>query len=161
LQYSGASSIGIFVQGHHLPLGYRLEGMNGIGRYTVSYVPKMVGEFSLEICTPLQNGLSAEYFADPSFLTKTFSRIDNEIDFTWHRGRPGSDLFVDIRKPSLSFAVRWKGYVSSELDQIHTFGVHVLECDERVRMWMDDVFLVDQVLSFFFDSLILSYSMLK
>ena len=146
LQYSNAPSIGVFVQGHHLPLGYRFEGISGIGRFLVSYIPKVAGEFSLQVCSLSGNGLFAEYFADASFLTKTLSRVDRQIDFTWHRGRPGSDLFVDVRKPSLSFAVRWRGFVFSALDQIHTFGIHVLEPDERVSLWMDDVLLVDQVL---------------
>jgi hypothetical protein len=147
LQYSDAPSIGVFVHGHHLPLEYMFEGMYGIGMFSVSYIPKVVGEFPLKICSLSENGLLAEYFADTSFLTKTLSRVDGEIDFTWHRGRPGADLFLEARKPSLSFAVRWRGYVSSALDQIHTFGIHVLERDERVRLWLDDVLLVDQVLS--------------
>jgi hypothetical protein len=147
LQHSDAPSIGLFVQGHQLPLDYRFEGINGIGRFLVSFIPKLVGELSIKICSLSENGLLAEYFADASFLTKTFSRVDKEIDFTWNRGRPGSDLFMDVRKPSLSFAVRWRGYITSALDQVHTFGIRVLERDERVRLWMDDVLLVDQVLT--------------
>jgi hypothetical protein len=145
IQFSDSPKFRIFISGQAPPSNYALERIEESG-YVVSYIAIVAGDFAFHLCAPLGNGFQAEYYADTSFMTSTFNRIDQEIDFTWHRGRPGTDLFVQARKPGLSFAVRWSGFLFSDLNQMHTISVELLESDERVRMWFDNTLLVDQVI---------------
>ena len=144
IQFPDYPKFRISILGIAQPLSFDLDIVLGFG-YMVSYMPLTKGDLGLELCTPVGNGFHAEYYADTNFMTSILHRTDEEIDFTWQRGRPGTDLFVQSRKPGLSFAVRWTGFLSSRLNQIHTISVDLLESDERVRMWFDDSMILDQV----------------
>ena len=143
--YSDSPRFGIFLPTHEPPLGFLLQTLESTASYAISYIPMVVGDHPLKICAPVGSGFDGEYYADPDFVTNIFNRIDNEIDFTWQQGRPGTDLSVEIRKPGLSFAVRWTGFVFTMLEQIHTFSIQLLGPDERVRLWLDESLMIDQV----------------
>ena len=46
-----------------------------------------------------------------------------------------------------SFSVRWMGAVRANVAGLHTFSVTMGQNDERVRLWIDNVLLIDQWLS--------------
>jgi hypothetical protein len=43
-----------------------------------------------------------------------------------------------------SFGMRWGGHVSPRYAQTYTFTGVIKERDERVRVWIDDIIVVDQ-----------------
>jgi hypothetical protein len=74
-----------------------------------------------------------------------YTTVDPVVNFNWATGVPGS-LYItgDVIQPG-GFAVRWTGYVSSVLPQVHTFSALMGGLDERVRLWIDDALVIDQV----------------
>lgn len=113
--------------------------------HAVSYTPTVSGDYVLKVCGATRNGLVGEYFDDILLEAPLFTRSDPNVDFYWARGVPGSRLLAgDLKQPD-GFAVRWTGFVYSALQQAHTFKVAVAEADERVRLWLDDMMIIDQV----------------
>lgn len=81
-------------------------------------------------------GLKGEYFAGTSFNTLTVSRIDPEMNFSWPSGTaPAPGM------PSTNYTVRWTGQLQSAEGGSYTFN---LLHDDGVRLWINDVLLIDQ-----------------
>jgi beta-glucosidase len=80
-------------------------------------------------------GLTAEYFATPSFdSAPATTRTDEIIDQRWSFNRPARGVDTDW------FAVRWTGW----LDVPRGDTVHVaVEGDDGFQLWVDDALAVD------------------
>lgn len=80
-------------------------------------------------------GLYGEYYRGKAFGERLMTRTDPQVDFHWAAGGPGDGMPVD------NFSVRWTGWVLAPASGSFTFHV---TADDGVRLWVDDVLLVDQ-----------------
>ncbi|RZJ51503.1 MAG: glycoside hydrolase family 3 [Chryseobacterium sp.] len=81
-----------------------------------------------------QNGLKGEYFNNRNLEgTPALTRIDNQLEFDWPWA-PGDGVNVD------DFSIRWTGYIQSDKSFDGWLG---LSSDDGIRMWVDDVLVVD------------------
>ncbi|MHC0446924.1 glycoside hydrolase family 3 N-terminal domain-containing protein [Flavobacterium sp. 3-218] len=81
-----------------------------------------------------QNGLKGEYFNNRNLEgTPALTRIDSQLEFDWPWA-PGDGVNVD------DFSIRWTGYIQSDKSFDGWLG---LSSDDGIRMWVDDVLVVD------------------
>jgi beta-glucosidase len=74
-----------------------------------------------------QQGLRAEYFAQPSFDgSPEITRTDKEIDFDWTSANPVSSLSTDTTNQS--FAVRWTGAITAPAVGTYIFQFRLPFC---------------------------------
>ena len=81
-------------------------------------------------------GLLGTYYRNPELSGPSRSRVDADLDFAWESQNP----MPDVSRTNLS--VRWTGQVLAEYTEEYTFTVMA---DERVRLWVDDVLLIDRM----------------
>ena len=79
-------------------------------------------------------GWNATYFADRTFSSLAFSRVDRAIDFKWDTEAPNEGF------PRTNFTVRWEGTLETRFDELYTFS---LLADDGVRMWVDGQLVID------------------
>lgn len=82
------------------------------------------------------NGLRGEYYDNMDFTDIKLIRVDTEINFEWGEGSPDSIMDGD------TFSVIWLGKVQPLYSELYTFYTYT---DEGVRLWVDDVLLVDNM----------------
>ena len=76
---------------------------------------------------PAIDGLTAEYFAHPSFDgAPEITRVDKEIDFNWASANPVPSLAADTANES--FAVRWTGTLAAPVAETDNFQIHLPFC---------------------------------
>jgi beta-glucosidase len=77
---------------------------------------------------PAIDGLTAEYFAHPSFEgTPEITRVDKEIDFNWASANPVPSLSADTANES--FAVSWTGTIAAPVAETDNFQIHLPFCN--------------------------------
>lgn len=81
-----------------------------------------------------ENGLMGEYYDDLEFSGTPESRLDPRINFVWGNKIPIAKIDRD------SFTVRWSGHLLP--DHTDTYTIR-MEADDGVRLWVDDVLLID------------------
>jgi hypothetical protein len=111
---------------------------------SIRYSTPQSGTHFFNICAGKDEGLLAQYFLDEDLKNGLFEQLDPIVDFDWRLGRPGSPLIPGDVNAGSGFGIRWTGYVTPYLPQLHTFGLEVAESDERVKLWVDEQLLVDQ-----------------
>ena len=111
---------------------------------SVQYSTDMSGTHFFHICAGDGSGLLAKYFLDDELKNGLFEQLDAEVNFDWVLGRPGSSLIPGDVTAGAGFGIRWSGYVTPYLSQIHTFSLEMSEADERVKLWIDEQLLIDQ-----------------
>ena len=111
---------------------------------SIRYSAPQSGTHFFNICAGKDEGLLAQYFLDEDLKNELFEQLDAIVDFDWRLGRPGSPLIPGDVNAGSGFGIRWTGYVTPYLPQLHTFGLEVAEPDERVKLWVDEQLLVDQ-----------------
>ncbi len=88
-------------------------------------------------------GVKAEYYnwsgayppaRSDAFKTLVLARIDPAINFSWGGASPGAPVGTD------TFAVRWVGVVEAQYSEPYIFTTRT---DDGVRMWLDDVLIID------------------
>ncbi|MCX6856130.1 MAG: PA14 domain-containing protein, partial [Verrucomicrobia bacterium] len=81
--------------------------------------------------TPPQvvTGITGTYYVGKNFETLRFSRIDNNIDFTW----PGAP---DPQLPADGFSVRWQGCIVAPTTGSYDITTR---SDDGVRLWLNGV----------------------
>lgn len=79
------------------------------------------------------HGLLGTYFGG-DFASPLLARVDPQIDFNWHAGRPAPGV------PADGFSVRWSGEL--EAPATGTFAFH-LRSDDGARLWLDGRLLID------------------
>jgi beta-glucosidase len=84
---------------------------------------------------PAVDGLTAEYFAAPSFEgSPELTRVDKEIDFDWAFANPVPSLSADTA--ANSFAVRWTGTIAAPVPETDNFQMHLpfcYPCDGKLK----------------------------
>jgi beta-glucosidase len=84
---------------------------------------------------PNVEGLTAEYFAQPSFQgSPAMTRVDEEIDFDWAFANPAPSLSADTA--AQSFAVRWTGTIAAPVAERDNFQIRLpfcYPCDGKVN----------------------------
>jgi len=107
---------------HH----FRIEYYEAYGQARISFWTETITDF------PDWRG---EYFDNPNLGgLPYFTRNDEEINFNWGGGSPGSGLPVD------GFSVRWTRQVDFEGGM---YRFH-LTCDDGARLWLDGFPVMDQ-----------------
>ena len=79
-----------------------------------------------------QPGLRAEFFAD--YLDLALERVDATLDFVWVNDGPGAPV------PADRFSARWTGSLVAPATGTYTIAT---ETDDGVRVWVDDILLID------------------
>jgi RHS repeat-associated protein len=81
-------------------------------------------------------GLKAEYFDDESLQMLVTTRVDPQVNFEWHYGRPaGTALSGDD-----TFSVRWTGTVTAPATGVYTFTTST---DDGIRLWVGGQNVID------------------
>lgn len=83
-------------------------------------------------------GLRGEYFANADLTGPSVVRVDPTIAFNWFQRAPVPGMDAE------SFSVRWTGNLHPEFTETYVFTV---QADDGVRLWVNDVLLVDQWLA--------------
>jgi hypothetical protein len=125
---------------HNNPVSYLGVSPNtNLGRFQVAYRPTRSGNFSIDIKLASINGLNCTYFRDTTFENEVKTIIDASIDHNWGLDSPDSSLgIVD------GYSIRWNGYLKSPDFGIFTFFTSFNGIDERVKLWVDDQWVIDQ-----------------
>ncbi len=101
------------------------NGNTASNSLSVSYAPPQTGV----------NGLTGEYYAGINFETFVFSRVDPTVNFAW--------AFGEGPRPGMSrdfFSARWTGQAIPQNTETYTF---IVSADDGVRLWLNDVLVVD------------------
>ncbi len=80
-------------------------------------------------------GLYGEYFATRFLTDLKATRLDHQVTFDWGGGVPHPAIAAD------NFSVCWSGCVIPQYSETYDFLVRT---DDGVRLWVNDVLLVDQ-----------------
>ena len=81
------------------------------------------------------NGLTAEYFANPSLSgTPILTRVDPNLDFVWNNISPGPGVPVE------NYSVRWTGALVPPVDGDYRIGA---SSDGGYRLYFDNKLLID------------------
>ena len=87
---------------------------------------------------PASNGLKGEYFANLSLAGSAVLVRNENIDFNWGEGTPGTGVPVD------QFSVRWSGTVVPTATGSWRFQT---TADDGVRLWVNNVLVIDNWVS--------------
>ncbi len=109
-----------------------------LGKYSVYYRTTRSGTFSIDARMVSANGLNATYFRDEKQTVPVISQIDPTVNFNWGTETPHASVqSVDL------FSVRWTGLVKPPSSTEYTFFVRTAETDERIKLWINDRWLVN------------------
>jgi hypothetical protein len=85
------------------------------------------------------DGFSATYFSDATWTTEVVQATDATVDFDWGTAAPRPLV------PADNFSVRWEAYVAAPASGEYTFVVSVAEADEALRLYLDNVLILEKV----------------
>uniref|UniRef100_K3X9Y0 PA14 domain-containing protein n=1 Tax=Globisporangium ultimum (strain ATCC 200006 / CBS 805.95 / DAOM BR144) TaxID=431595 RepID=K3X9Y0_GLOUD len=108
------------------------------GTYSCTWQRKHAGMYTVAVYLLNPGGLRGDYYDDAwlelGAATSVISRIDRHVNFTWGTGPifPGASDYV---------AVRWSGRLKPRASDDTIFHV---EADDHVRLWVDDLLLIDK-----------------
>jgi len=125
------------------------------GRYNTYYTPTVKGDYSVSAAVAVPGGLDATFYDDLFLSTPVANSISQTIDFSTtsfqdtSNGVPrtsdqigfGTNLKLSDRN---SFSARWQGFLQVVALPTVTIIVKTGSSDERVRLWVDNVLLIDQ-----------------
>jgi hypothetical protein len=115
-----------------------LGGSPGVYGMQVAVEPPS-GAYSLSVHSLEAGGLLGQYWANPYLSgSPILTRKDTMIDFEW-----GNNAIINttsVRHYDL-VSVRWTGFIEAEFSEEYTF---VVESDDHVRLWIDDVILINK-----------------
>lgn len=107
---------------------------NNNGQYTVSGTLLPQGNYQLRAYHAFPGGLWGEYYEDAFYVTRTLTRFDRIVNFTWGTGRimhRGSDYI----------SIRWSGAVMFPVTDDFMFKV---DADDNARLWVDGDLILDR-----------------
>jgi len=123
------------------------------GVYYASYLPDGAGLSSLSACYLVSGGLFATMYADLDLDPARQSALsaDASIDFSSSGDGLGSGWPATMDPPSADgkrflndFSIRWQGYVEPPVSGVYTFQAEIADASDRVKIWVDNLLLVDQ-----------------
>jgi len=109
-------------------------------RHVFRYVLTTAAHYNVELFNVQEGFLSATYY-DAAFFHPSYARYSAVL--AAHSTHMGRDIptKVALTRP---FGVRWAGFLQVAPAQTLTFYLNLQNCDERIKMWVDNVLLVDQ-----------------
>jgi hypothetical protein len=110
-----------------------------LGRWSVGLRTTQSGNFSMSVQTVSASGLVGTYFRDANLSTVGTSVVDPTVNFVWGAGSPSPDVGLVN-----AFSVQWTGFTAPQFSEQYTFWTKVAEPDERVKLWVDTEWIVDQ-----------------
>jgi len=135
-----ARLIGPGTEAHNNPATYiGVSPASNLGRFSIAYRPTRSGNFSIDVKLASTNGLNCTYFRDPGLVNAVKTVVDPRVDHNWGTDTP--DASVGITD---GFSIRWSGYLKSPDYGIYTFYTALSGTDERVKLWVDDQWVIDQ-----------------
>jgi len=125
---------------HNNPVSYIGSAPNtNLGRFVVAYRATKSGAFSVDVRMAHSAGLVGSYYRDEAFTNLAVTKTDSTVNVDWVKGSPSVEVgIVD------GFSVAWSGYVKPPVTGTYTFYPTMKEPDERVKLWVDDQWIVDQ-----------------
>eukprot|EP00960_Hanusia_phi_P046140 757640-Hanusia_phi.AAC.2 len=96
------------------------------------------GKYQIDVRIAKQSGLNTKYYSDANLAMLTFSSIDSNIDYDWGNESPYQNGFSD------EFNVGWTGFLRARYQVVHTFQIQLFNPLERVKLWVDDEWIIDQ-----------------
>ena len=113
--------------------------------HDVSYrAPTSAGYHYMYAFVPNSGGISATYYSDSNFsaLDPVSAMIEPHIDFSGTANSVHLPFLATNSSPH--WGVRWAGFIRPSLAQTYTLFTHVSEADERVKLWVDNLLLINQ-----------------
>lgn len=113
----------------------------GSGLYNlITTVPPLAGVYSLATYSLESGGLLGQYWTNPwLFSTAQVEEKDPNIDFEWNLGplleTSGGLLVSDL------VSIRWTGFIEADFSEEYTF--YLATNNDKVRMWIDDVIVIN------------------
>ena len=105
------------------------------GFFDVVYDVPRLGTYNLTVAKADRGGLYGEYFSNRWLLgVPQETRVDPVINFMWSADQP----LIKNAKDYVS--ARWTGYLLPAFSEVYDFSMTV---DDGVRIWVDDVLLLD------------------
>jgi len=125
---------------HNNPVSYIGTAPNtNLGRFVVAYRATRSGTFSVDVRMAHTAGLTGSYYRDDAFTNLALTKTDTTVNVDWVKGSPSVEVgIVD------GFSVAWSGYLKPTVTGTYTFYPTMKESDERVKLWVDDQWIVDQ-----------------
>ena len=128
-------------------------GMGLVWEYELQEQPipssRLFHGHQISLKTAAGQGLAATYY-DNSSMIPSFSPVDLVLDWSGDV----TDRPYPTSLPDTSFSARWAGFVKPSRSDQYTFFVTLGGCEsmdtcknltsERVRLWVDDVMIIDQ-----------------
>ena len=116
----------------------------GNGRYEGSYTALSAAAHALHLSLPSVGGLAATYYDAGCCFSMEFVRGHRIPDDLSEHVLNTSDLSVfPLSSPNVTFGVRWDGLVQSDTAGEYTFSAGVQGADERIKLWVDNLLLID------------------
>jgi len=112
---------------------------SNLGRFTVSFRATQSGDFKIAVQAASANGLAVKYFRDLELQKAADEGFTSQLDF--NVGDQTSNANVAVVD---GFSMLWSGYIKPTSSEEYTFHAKVAESDERVKLWVDDQWIVDQ-----------------
>ena len=135
-----ARIIGPSSEMHNNPVSYiGIAPNTNLGRFQVAYRPTQSGNFSIDIKLASVNGLNCTFYRDTQLMNEVKTIVDSSVDHNWGLDSPDSSLGVVD-----GYSIRWNGYLKSPDYGIYTFTTAFNGPDERVKLWVDDQWVIDQ-----------------
>eukprot|EP00960_Hanusia_phi_P071583 767583-Hanusia_phi.AAC.5 len=112
-----------------------------LGQSTVSYRMSKSGEYSLNVLVASDGigGLNLACHEDDSFLSPFYTATAG-VDVRW-----ASNGICQSHSGNLaSTFARWSGFISSQYAEEHTYIANIGSATERLKLWIDNAWIIDQ-----------------
>ncbi len=109
------------------------------GPNSVYFTRTVSGIYNVHVSLISWIGLSATYFASSDLAVPISSRAGAIVDFSTSDGQQ-QQVSLAIGEP---FSVRWAGVIRPSTSHIFTMYAGVCDADERIRVWIDNILVVD------------------
>jgi len=134
---SGGDAFNVELEGTRSITGSVVDQLSGL--YTVSYTATQSGSYEAAVKLAQAGGLSAAYYENVWFFyTPVVVTVDPQINFNW-----GTGLITPTGADYIS--IRWSGKLKTLYAEAYTFYTST---DDGVRLWVDNVPLIDRWDSF-------------
>ena len=122
-----------------IQIAVNATGFSETSEWQAPFILTNSGAHTLAATLVNSGGLQATYYSTDNFSVPLYSRIEALLDFSVGSAQgPVSTIAIGV-----PFSVRWSGFVRSKTAQLYTIYAAVIGTDERVRVWIDNLLLID------------------
>ncbi len=132
---------------------YSNSSASPLGNYIINTRPTTAGFCSLHAGVAYIGGLFATYYSGEieENIPERIS-IDSSIDFSGFGTNAAWPMLATNALCSCAigdccraaFSVRWAGLLQTQAPTVNTFSAKISSTDDRVRLWIDNLLLIDQ-----------------